>query len=185
MRRIFLMQAAVLATGAALSLAGCGDSHPVPASGSDQSAPAAPAQAYAPSSGEFVPASADVFSKSAEPSGKCNLDAINGTAPGSKPLPHGQRALFAGWAASNDGKTVPQIIAIVLRGTRDFEVQTPAGAARPDVASANGEPGLANAGYAIRAGLSAVAPGNYTVELHYTAGGKAWRCESTHAVTVQ
>jgi hypothetical protein len=181
-RKAILMKAAALAAGAALLLAGCGDSHPIaePAAGN-----ATPGRAYAAPSGEFAPVKAGGLPKAAMASGKCNLDTINGMAPDSKPLSHGQPALFAGWAASNDGKNVPQTIAIVLRGQKDFLVQTPTGAPRPDVVSANGEPGLANSGYMVEVDLSAVPSGSYTVELHYSAGGKAWRCESTHAVTVE
>ena len=73
---------------------------------------------------------------------------------------------------------------IVLHGAQNFAIRASTGAPRPDVAAANHMPALANSGYAINASMAAVSSGSYGVELHFKAGGKAWRCESKHAVMV-
>lgn len=192
MHKTILRQTAGLATGLALLLTGCGDSHPIAepgpaafASGPAGSAPANSVPVYPPSTGRFVAVAADAISQSAESSAKCNLDAIDGAPPGSKPLSHDGSVLFEGWAASNDGAAVPDAAMIVLLGQQAFEVRVPTGAPRPDVAAANHEPALANAGYAINADMAAVTAGSYTVELRYAAGGKAWRCETVHSVAVE
>lgn len=188
MRKTVLISVAGLAAGLALLLAGCGDSHPIaaPSSAGVAAAPVGPAAAaYVPTAGVFTVAAGDVLSQPSEPSGKCNLDAVDGAPVDKKPLPHGGSALFAGWAGANDGAAVPAAVTIVLHGAQDFAVQATTGAPRPDVAAANHMPALANSGYAVKASLAAVAAGSYKVELRFKAGGKSWRCESTYAVTVR
>lgn len=171
----------------ALLLSGCGDSHPIAAPASPVAAPpsGSTAAAYVPTTGVFTVAAGDVLSQPSEPSGKCNLDAIDGAPVGSKPLRRGGSALFAGWAGTNDGAAVPAEVTIVLHGAQDFAVQATTGAPRPDVAAANHVPALANSGYAVKANLAAVVAGSYKVELRFKAAGKTWRCESTYAVKVE
>jgi len=176
-----------IAVGLALLLAGCGDSHPIsaPSSSGVVAAPAgSAAAAYVPAKGAFAVVTPDMLPRSYEPSGKCNLDAIDGAPVGSKPLPRDSSVLFAGWAGANDGSAVPTEVTIVLHGAQNFAIRASTGAPRPDVAAANHMPALANSGYAINASMAAVSSGSYGVELHFKAGGKAWRCESKHAVMV-
>lgn len=197
MRKILVAMVVGLTSGLASLLAGCGDSHPIAtpssaaviaASGSVAAAGAKAgetAPAYVPATGAFAVAAKDVLSQPSEPSGKCNLDAIDGAPVGSKPLPRVGSVLFAGWAGTNDGAAVPATVTIVLRGAQDFAVQASTGAPRPDVAAANHMPALANSGYAVKAGMAAVAAGNYKAGLRFKAGGKMWHCESTYAVTIE
>lgn len=198
MRKTVLAPIAGLSAGLMLLLAGCGDSHPIatPTSATVAAEPARSAAvagatpgraaaAYVPATGAFAVAAEDVLSQPSEPSGKCNLDAVAGAPAGSKPLPHGGSALFAGWAGANDGAAVPAAVTIVLYGAQNFAVQASTGAPRPDVAAANHMPALANSGYAVNANMAAVTAGSYKVELRFKAEGKVWRCESTHAVTVE
>lgn len=198
MRKIILAMIVGLVSGLVSLLAGCGDSHPIAtpssaavAAASAGSAAAAGAKAgsaapaYVPARGAFAVAAKDMLSQPSEPSGKCNLDAIDGAPVGTNPLSRGASALFAGWAGANNGAAVPATVTIVLHGAQDFAVQASTGAPRPDVAAANHMLALANSGYAIKASIAAVAAGNYKVELRFKAEGKMWRCESTYAVTIE
>jgi hypothetical protein len=198
MRKTILVSIVGLLSGVALLLAGCGDSHPIAPpgsaavaalpSGSTAVAAASPDDkpaAHIPAAGVFTVAAKDILLQPSEPSGKCNLDVVDGAPAGSKPVPHGGSALFAGWAGANDGAGVPAAVTIVLHGAQDFAVQASTGSPRPDVAAANHMPALANSGYAVNASMAAVSAGHYQVELRFTAAGKAWRCESTHALTVE
>lgn len=180
--------------GAALLLAGCGDSHPIPEanpgsrpadSAPDQATAGGAASAPAPSTGAFTVLTAPVATSAAATT-SCNLDAVDGAPPGAKPLPRGASALFAGWAAASSGSAVPSTVTIVLAGSHaKYSVAVPTGAQRPDVAKAQGKPELVTSGYQVNADLSGVPAGTYTVELHYHAAGKAWRCDTTRTLSVQ
>jgi hypothetical protein len=128
---------------------------------------------------------ADELAASTKTSQTCNLDAIDGAPVGREPLHRDGSALFAGWAGAGDGSAVPATVTIVLRGAQDFGVKSPTGAPRPDVASANRKPALANSGYVVKADLSAVAPGDYRVELRYAAGGKVWLCAPGKRIAIR
>lgn len=187
-----LTRAAVV-VGAALLLAGCGDSHPLPESsvGSGQidaapssAVPAASTPAPAPTTGAFAMLAAPATT-SAATTASCNLDAVEGVPLGAKPLARGGSALFAGWAAASSGAAVPSTVTIVLTGAHAYAVAAPTGAPRPDVAKAQGKPELAMSGYQVKADMSEVETGTYKVELRYDASGKAWRCTTAHSLRVQ
>jgi hypothetical protein len=192
MRKMMLVPALAVVAGCAPLLGGCGDSHPIAAESSaigssapPTIAPPASVPVYTPSSHAFVLVAAGSLAASPEASQMCNIDAIDNAPAGSKPLSHGGSALFAGWAASGGGTAVPGSVAIVLQGAQDYQVEAPTGARRLDVASANHKPALANSGYVVRANLSAVAPGDYKVELRYATGGKVWLCAPGKRITIQ
>ncbi|HVX04486.1 MAG TPA: hypothetical protein VHA71_05130 [Rhodanobacteraceae bacterium] len=162
-------------------LGGCGDSHPIsPVSGGNAAVPD-----VQPTQGRFAAIGPNVLARSAEPVANCNLDAIDGVPPGSKPLQRNENALFAGWAANQEGAAVPGVVEIVLHGARDFAVLSATGMPRPDVATANHQPGLANAGYALEADLSAVVPGKYQIVLLYQAGSQSLRCNLAATLVVR
>jgi len=73
----------------------------------------------------------------------------------------------------------------VLKGTQDYAVNAATGMPRPDVASANKQPGWAGAGYSVKADLSAVAPGSYTPVLEFSVDGKPVQCATQHKLTIQ
>ncbi|HKU78840.1 MAG TPA: hypothetical protein VJQ42_03265 [Rhodanobacteraceae bacterium] len=160
-----------------LVLAGCGDSTPLPAD-------AASTSNYTPSTGSFaaVPASS---SGKALAVNTCNLDAVNDKPAGSESLPHASTATFSGWAASGGSDHVPANVQLVLKGAQDYAVNAATGMPRPDVASANKQPGWAGAGYSVKADLSAVAPGSYTPVLEFNVDGKPAQCATQHKLTIQ
>lgn len=184
MRLKSVVLALLAASGMTLVLAGCGDSYPLPESSSASPA-SPPLAAYAATNGVFKEVAPVNPAPAAVAAEKCNLDAVNGAPAGSNPLTRGSQALFAGWAASGDAKAVPATVEIVLHGAHDYAVTARTGAPRPDVASANGAPALAQAGYAIHAGLGVVSAGSYQVVLRYSADGKAWRCATPRSLTIR
>lgn len=184
MRLKSVVLALLAASGMTLVLAGCGDSYPLPESSSASPA-SPPLAAYAATNGVFKEVAPVNPAPAAVAAEKCNLDAVNGAPAGSNPLTRGSQALFAGWAASGDAKAVPATVEIVLHGAHDYAVTARTGAPRPDVASANGAPALAQAGYAIHAGLGVVPAGSYQVVLRYSADGKAWRCATPRSLTIR
>lgn len=159
-----------------LVFAGCGDSTPLPAD-------AASTSNYTPSTGTFaaIPASS---SGKASTVNTCNLDAVNDKPAGSDSLPHASTATFSGWAAG-DSDHVPAGVQLVLKGTQDYAVNAATGMPRPDVASANKQPGWAGAGYSVKADLSAVTPGSYTPVLEFSVDGKPVQCVIQHKLTIR
>jgi hypothetical protein len=160
-----------------LSLAGCGDSVPLPAG-------SAPTASYTPPTGTFaaVPASS---SGNALVVTTCNLDAVNDKPAGDESLPHATAATFAGWAAGAQTDNVPASVQLLLKGTQDYAVDAATGMPRPDVAKANNHDGWAAAGYAVKADMSAVAPGTYTPVLKFSVKGKLMLCATQHKLTIQ
>jgi len=159
-----------------LVLAGCGDSTPLPAD-------VASTSDYTQSTGTFAAIPASSSGKGSTVN-TCNLDAVNDKPAGSESLPHASTATFSGWAAGDPGH-VPAGVQLVLKGTQDYAVNAATGMPRPDVASANKQPGWAGAGYSVKADLSAVAPGSYTPVLEFSVDGKPVQCATPHKLTVQ
>jgi hypothetical protein len=177
MQRASTIAAIILPCVLAPLLAGCGDSTPLPAD-------AASTSNYRPSTGTFaaIPASS---SGKASTVNTCNLDAVNDKPAGSEPLSHASTATFSGWAASGNSDHVPANVQLVLRGARDYAVNAATGMPRPDVASANSQPGWAGAGYSVKADLSAVTPGSYTPVLEFSVDGKPVQCVTQHKLTIR
>jgi hypothetical protein len=161
-----------------LSLAGCGDSTPLPAGG------APPASSYTPSRGAFAAVAAS-SSGGVMTVDTCNLDAVNDKPIGSEPLLHGSTNTFSGWAAGAQTDTVPVGVQLVLKGAQDYAVNAATGMPRPDVASVNKHPGWAAAGYSVQADLSAVAPGTYTPVIEFSMAGKRMQCLTHGKLTIQ
>jgi hypothetical protein len=80
---------------------------------------------------------------------------------------------------------VPANVQLVLKGARDYAVNAATGMPRPDVASANSQPGWTAAGYSVKADLSAVAPGSYTPVLKFNVDEKLAQCATQHKLTIQ
>lgn len=184
MRNMSTMFLWMMSASTAILLVSCGDSHPLPTATTQASSATAakPAVSYTPSTGAFAaitPAAASAATTN------CNLDSIDGSPVGSKPLARGQSVEFAGWAASIDGTKVPRTVQLELLGSKDFGVSVPTGASRPDVALATHHPQLGSAGYVIRASLEGVAAGTYKVALSYRIDGKALQCQIPRSVTIQ
>lgn len=193
---------------AALLLAGCGDSHPLPQSPSAASGPAsastAPAAtpapgltqthatsaapAYVSAAGAFAPAATAMAGNAARVVDDCNVDSIDGKPIEGVSLARTSGAVFAGWAADSATSAVPNQVRLVLKnihGGQDFAVEIATGEARPDVAQVRKVPAFATSGWSVDANLSAVAPGRYDTVLHYRIGGKPVTCDPHHAVTIR
>jgi hypothetical protein len=177
MQRASTIAAIILPCVLAPLLAGCGDSTPLPAEGPSTGN-------YTPSTGTFAAIAAS-SSSDALTVNTCNLDAVNDKPAGSEPLSHASTATFSGWAASGNSDHVPANVQLVLKGARDYAVNAATGMPRPDVASANSQPGWTAAGYSVKADLSAVAPGSYTPVLEFNVDGKPSQCATQHKLTIQ
>lgn len=183
MRSISTVAMSIGLTAFALSLASCGDSTPLPASNGHSGEEVA-AGTYAPSSAAFVVA-AKLSSGGVTKVQTCNLDAVDDKPAGSEALRHDSAATFAGWAAGPQPDTIPASVKLVLTGAQDYVVDAATGMPRPDVVNANGHSAWVTSGYSVKADLSAVAPGQYTPVLRFSAGGKQMQCATQHTLTVQ
>ncbi len=188
MHHIRLISSVATASALTMVLAGCGHSTPESATPTDHAAATGQAApAYTPTIGAFavVPA-AQLQQQKQDKVASCNLDAINGKPATSAPvLPHTGTTTFTGWAADVEAGSVPSEIKLVLQGTSDYVVAVPTGMSRQDVATANNNPALANAGYSVAANLSRVQAGQYKVVLLFDAGSKHLRCETDKKVSIQ
>ncbi|MER3547245.1 MAG: hypothetical protein C4338_06430 [Rhodanobacteraceae bacterium] len=177
-----------LAMIAALGLAGCGDSTPIPAAPSSAPAPAATSRSpnAAALAAAFAPLPAGEIDKASRADPDCNLDVVDGKPAGSVPLARGSSPVFSGWAADGASKSVPPTITLVLKGAQDFAVQAATGAPpREDVAAITKVPAFRASGYAIKADLSAVPAGQYSIVILEQAGGKRISCTPGKRVTIQ
>lgn len=183
MRFSIIVPTLALTSSLALALAGCGNSTPLPAASSSASTGAA-GSAYTPSTATFATIPASQLQQGTTVT-SCNVDTVNDKPAGSEPLPHAGTATFTGWAADGDAGKVPAGVQLVLKGTQDYAVNAATGMSRPDVAAANHKPALTSAGFSVNADLSAVAPGQYSVVLLFSASGKHFQCATPHKLTVQ
>ncbi len=135
--------------------------------------------------GAFVPIGADELAKITRTVPDCNLDSIDGKPAEGAVLDHATKAIFSGWSADGANHSVPAYVRLVLKGVRDYAVQTGTGYLRLDVAQSTKQPAFANSGYTVQADLSAVAPGQYSIVILQPAVGQTISCTPGKQVTVR
>lgn len=172
-----------------LSVGGCGHpvTPPVPPAvpGPATSRGPAATEAYVPASDAFAPVPDTLLQQAARITFDCNLDVVDGHAPGSSPLQRAGSATFTGWAADSATGAVPVKLQLVLTGKQDYAVAAVTGLDRSDVAQALHVPAFSISGYAVDADLSVVAAGNYGVTLLYSVAGQSLSCATKARITVQ
>lgn len=168
---------------APFALAACGQSGQQPA---DSSAlPPSPAAVAAPvPAGSVQPIPASVAA-SAELSGQaCSLDTIDGNYAAQVSLDKSKPHAFRGWLENNLQKP-PGAFQIVLVGAQDFGLPAKTGHPRPDVASGQNNPALADAGFDVSVSLDSLPSGKYAVRFLMQTDGKAYWCDARKSVVLE
>ncbi len=115
--------------------------------------------------------------------GLCSLDAINGQSAADRHI----RALgwtsFAGWMADPSDAVPEGALFVLASATSAYAVPVAGGGARSDVAIALAKPGLANAGFNLKAWLPGVPGGTYRAAVVYP-GQATKACDLGVVVTI-
>ena len=116
---------------------------------------------------------------------QCSLDTVTDDTGTPRPAYPSQGSVaFAGWVARPGAGRVPDSLAIVLDGARDYVVEDAPGRWRPDLAGHHGDPQLERAGFHRSFELGDVAPGEYRIRLVGFTNGTAESCDSGKTLRV-
>ena len=167
--------ALIFVLSAAIWLAACGR-HEAPVPG----APAAPSAAGA---SQATVAPYTLPSQPLAAGGNCALDSIDGKPSNGASLKAGTTIRFAGWMGDAQVNVPTQALLVLQGEAKSYSVGIVGGGLRPDVATALGAPGLANAGYNSDVTLADVAPGLYKVSIANT-GAAQQSCDLKVSISI-
>lgn len=94
--------------------------------------------------------------------GNCALDAVNGVPLSQVQVVSGADVVFSGWVGNVSGQVPENAELVLAEAQAQHAVMVSPDVARPDVAQALGQPGLADAGFNIQTNL-AIEPGTYAM----------------------
>lgn len=167
---------------AALVLTACGQSGQQTANPAVQPPQSAEATTPVPA-GSVQPVPAGDVASAALSGQACSLDSVDGNYASRVVLSKGKVHVFRGWLENNEKKP-PGEFRIVLVGSRDFGVPAMTDVPRPDVASDQHNPALANAGFNVSVNLDSLPVGEYAIRFLMTTNSKTYWCDTKKSVVV-
>jgi hypothetical protein len=120
--------------------------------------------------------------------GGCGVDAVDDVAIHARDLviPKSVNVKIDGWAADVALGTNPELAFLELVGSdRTYWLPLELGLSRPDVALAYGRREMELSGWTVRASLSTLQPGQYSLRVIQSAGRSTLRCGTTRLALVQ
>lgn len=177
---------------APLAMVACGQTSQSPSVSAPVSAPVASGAAAAPAGAAQSPESssnaqpiASATVAAAKLSGQaCSLDTIDGSYDTRVTLDKGKLHTFRGWLENNQQKSAGGF-QVVLVGDKDFAFDAHTGVARPDVASGQHNPALADAGFNVAVSLGSLPNGEYAVRYLMQASGTLYWCDVKKSVVLR
>lgn len=168
---------------AALVLAACGPSGQQSANSTTQPPPSAEATTPVPA-GSVHSVLAGVVNSATLSGQACSLDSVDGNYAAQVTLSKGKAHVFRGWLENNQQKPAGEF-QFVLAGTQDFGIPAATGVQRPDVASGQNNPALANAGFNFSVNLDSLPSGDYAIRFLMQTSGKTYWCDAKKTVVLK